>query len=300
MATTAKPGVRVRRDGNRVRLLIGSDTSRRAEMIAEFTPRGVHVQVVWVDPTERRAGLATELYEELGRLMREHRVDRFVRDDMIQPESREAVEKLRRRALEEARKPPSIETPFRFDGKNEAAQRAAGRQAAAMVTRIGEETRAALRALTQRAIREGIPVYDAARVIRSMVGMTDRQAMAAMNYRASLIDSGLSLARVDVLVDRYVTKKIRERAIGIARYEVMNALNQGQLEGWRQAREEGFLGRAAEKEAIGTADGRMCDDCAAVDGQRQPIDEPFQTPLGEFMMPPFHPGGCRCTAVAVA
>ena len=184
---------------------------------------------------------------------------------------------------------------FRFDGLNPEAQRAAERQAAAMVTNVAEETRAAIRALIARSIREGIPVYDAARVIRGMVGMTTQQAIAAAGYRVDLINSGLSLERVNALVDRYVEKKIRERAESIARFEIMDALNTGSLESWRQAREEGLLGDGATKTAIVTPDERLCPVCAAVDGQTVPLDKPFQTMNGAFMMPPFHVR-CRCTA----
>jgi hypothetical protein len=100
---------------------------------------------------------------------------------------------------------------FRFDGTNPHAQRAAAQKAADMVTRITTETRQAIRSLIVRSIKDGIPVYDAARAIRSMVGMNGPQAQAAMNYRAELIDSGLTIDRVNDLVDRYAEKKIRAR-----------------------------------------------------------------------------------------
>lgn len=184
---------------------------------------------------------------------------------------------------------------FSFDGANTAAQRAAERQAASMVTLISEETRAAIRALIVRAISEGIPPYEAARMIRAMVGMNAQQALAAMNYREQLIDSGLSLDRIDLLLERYIAKKVRQRADLIARTEIMDALNDGALEGWKQARADGLLGAGATKEVIVTPDERLCPVCEPLDGQEQPLDKPFLTADGEFMMPPFHPA-CRCTA----
>jgi len=182
---------------------------------------------------------------------------------------------------------------FRFNGTNAAAQRVAARQAARMVRGVGTETRDAIRALIVRAIREGIPPYDAARMIASLIGLSTPQAQAVASYRASLIDSGLALGRVDTLSERYAQKKLAERAENIARFEIMDALNTGVVESARQARKEGLLGKGATKEAIITPDERLCPTCAAVDGQVQPLDKPFQTDRGPRMNPPFH-GRCRC------
>ena len=193
-----------------------------------------------------------------------------------------------------------MSTPaFRFDGLNPEAQRAAERQAAAMVTAISEETRAAIRALIARSIREGVPPYDSARMIQSMIGLTDRQAQAAANYREELINQGLEMGRVNTLLDRYVEKKIRDRAESIARTEVMSALTEGSLESWRQAREEGLLGKDAKKEWIVTPDDRLCPNCAPMDGVQVPLDAKFHTPLGDVDGPTLHPQ-CRCVLGAVA
>jgi SPP1 gp7 family putative phage head morphogenesis protein len=186
-----------------------------------------------------------------------------------------------------------VANAFRFDGENVAAQRAAARHAAQFVTEISAETRRAIRDIVLRSIREGVPAYDAARMIAGFVGMTEKQTAAAANYRAQLIDSGLRIDRVDRQVERYVGQKIRERAETIARTEIMAALNEGALESWEQAQKEGLLGEGATKEWITTPDERLCPLCAPLDGQTVSLKGKFGTVDG----PPLHPR-CRC-AIAV-
>jgi SPP1 gp7 family putative phage head morphogenesis protein len=191
----------------------------------------------------------------------------------------------------------SSPTTIAFDGKNAAAQRVADQIAARLVTRISEETRRAMRALIVRMIQDGVPVYDAARLIESMIGLSGPQALAAAAYRVSLIDSGLPLARVETLVAKYVAKKIRERAKLIAHNEVMTALNRGQLESAKQARAAGWLSADAVKTWIVTNDDRLCPECEPMDGVEVPLNAKFQTAEGEVDCPPLHVA-CRCNFAA--
>jgi len=190
---------------------------------------------------------------------------------------------------------------FSFDGKNLTAQKVADRQAALMVTKLSEETIQALRALVVRSIREGIPPYEAARMIRGiirpegasgMIGLTTQQAMAAMNYREALINSGLTLEKVNTKVDRYVAKKIRERAITISRTECLTALNRGQQEAWKQAQREGILSKKARQEWI-TTPFDACKICMDLDGETAPINGDFDSMIGPLPGPTAHPN-CRC------
>lgn len=204
---------------------------------------------------------------------------------------------------------------FNFDGKTYEAQMIASQQAARMVTVISNETQAAIRLLVTRSIREGITPIKVAREIRAMltigsaqaleaaqgihdmVGLTTRQASAARNFRASLIEEGLSSKRVAELSDRYIKKKIRERALNIARTETMNALNKGVQTSWEQAQERGFLSKNVRKQFIVTPDERLCDICAPMDGQTVLLKGSFNTEekvIRNFSTPTIHPS-CRCT-----
>jgi SPP1 gp7 family putative phage head morphogenesis protein len=97
------------------------------------------------------------------------------------------------------------------------------------------------------------------------------------------------LGEVEAKVDRYIQKKIRERAETIARTEVMQALNQGQIAAWTHAQKAGLLEPGALKERITTDDERLCSICESVDGETVALDAPFSEDG-----PPAHPA-CRCT-----
>jgi len=178
---------------------------------------------------------------------------------------------------------------FRFDAKNPQAAKAAEKAAAALVTEVTDAVRENIRHLIAEAIEEGIPPYDAARMIVPLIGLTDAQAQAALKYRIELIDSGLPLTRVNMLVDKYADKLLRDRAEKIARTEIMDALNEGQSVAWQQAQAEGLLSAGATKEWIVTPDDRLCEQCEPMDGRTVPVGQSF--PEGD---PPLHPN-CRCT-----
>ena len=185
-------------------------------------------------------------------------------------------------------------TQFRFDATNPAAQRWAKQYGASMVREVSAETKAALRVLVARAIREGIPPYDMARLIvgteqhPGMIGLTTRQMQAVLNHRTMLIDSGLSLPKVDQQIGRLIKRKIKLRSVTIARTETMKALNGGTKASWIQAQKEGFLAKDAQKEWITTGFG-ACVICDGLDGQLTPLNETWGG-----LVPPAHPS-CRCT-----
>lgn len=183
---------------------------------------------------------------------------------------------------------------FRFDGKTEEAIKAANKVAARLVTVVTKETRDALRLLITSSIKEQISPYETSRMIRSMVGMNRPQIRAALKYRASLVMSGLDPERIATLMERYTAKKIRQRAIMIARTEIMNALNKGALESWNQAKKEGLLPSNTKKAVLVVGDELTCEICAPLNGQLRALAQNFKGETVDRSMPPFHPH-CRCT-----
>lgn len=184
-----------------------------------------------------------------------------------------------------AKKPP---ISFRFDSAAEEAVAAAEKMAAKKIVEISKATEANIRNLIAEAIREGIPPYDAARTIVPLIGLTAAQGQAVMKYRAELIDSGLTLEKVNDKTDDYADDLLATRGDTIARTEILDALNDGQDEAWEQAQDKGLLSPEATKEVILSED--ACEVCVAIAAEG-PV--PIAMDFSEDG-PPFHPR-CRCT-----
>lgn len=177
---------------------------------------------------------------------------------------------------------------FKFDDTAEKAANVAAKFAAQMVTEISKQTATAIRGVIADSIREGIPPYDAARMIVPMIGLTSAQAQAVKKYRAELIDNGLTLEKVNEKVDDYGDELLAKRGEAIARTEILDALNDAQDLAWVQAQDAGFLTANAMKEVILSED--ACPICVAIaDNGPVPVGDDFSEDG-----PPFHPH-CRCT-----
>jgi hypothetical protein len=200
-----------------------------------------------------------------------------------------------------------------FNANNRLAWRLAKIAAGKMITYITDETLLAVRVLIKRAIREGIPPNEVARLVLSiigqpgattneqpgMLGLNHIQVQDAMNYRETLINMGHNQDTVDKLLGKYVAKKLKRRASMIARTETMWALNTAAQAQYRQAVKDGFLAGGYLKWII-TPDEKTCEFCITMNGRTKPIptaneDTMFHHPNGKLLFgPPAHPN-CRCT-----
>jgi hypothetical protein len=182
-----------------------------------------------------------------------------------------------------------------FDIMNPLAADAAAMTAAKLVTRVSEETRAGIRALIERSFADGVPPRATARLIKTMVGLTERQAHAVMNARAAWEQAGLTGEKLEKKLARYRDKLLRWRARNIARTESINSAVQGQLAAWRQAANQGLIQQDRTQRVWSTApDERACPLCTALDGQAVAFNAPFTSGGWEGMGPTRHPS-CRCS-----
>lgn len=209
-----------------------------------------------------------------------------------------------------------VEVGIRFDRTNPEAVRWARERAGALVTRIGDDARLAIRDLITRAFTDGVDVWKTAKRIEGLIGLLPDQATAVETYRRELeklaassrpvtrltrmrklSSKGLTPQRIDAWVEKYRLRLLRNRAVTIARTEIAAAANYGQLALWRQAVENGQLGTDERKRWMVTPDDRLCERCRPMDGQVRLLNDLFEAPDGtRVLMPPLHPN-CRCVTV---
>jgi hypothetical protein len=188
----------------------------------------------------------------------------------------------------------NVSQTFRFDMTNPLATQAAREQAARLVTAVTDETRSAIRAVVARSFEEGIPPRDAARLIRPLIGLTERQATAVASHRRDLIESGSSRRAANASAKAYAEKLRGKRALLIARTETIAASTNGQLAAWDAAVKAGLLSSRSRKVWITADDDRRCRFCAAMDGKTALVGGAFQGGrFGVTQGPPLHPN-CRC------
>lgn len=171
-----------------------------------------------------------------------------------------------------------------------------------LVVEVGKELRRGMLDVVQRAFEEGGHPYQQARQIRQLenFGLTKRQLRAVANYRASLLDGGMTGDKLERTTERYRKKLLRYRSENIARTETIRASEAGHQEAWRQAADAGlFDATDGRRFWVITPDDRLCDKCRAIpglNGEGVGLDQDFRTPEGGVPRPPLHPH-CRCSVV---
>jgi hypothetical protein len=185
-------------------------------------------------------------------------------------------------------------TPLRFDIVNPLAVSAARQSAASLVVEITQETLQAIRAVIVRGFNEGMTRREASALIRPVIGLTERQSLAVINYRFGLLEQHMPGERVASLADRYAAKLLRERSATIARTEIMTFSNAGQHAAWQQAVDRKLLDPEVERQWVVTPDDRLCKFCRAMANQKRTLTQDFTDSRGRRVLhPPLHPR-CRC------
>lgn len=147
------------------------------------------------------------------------------------------------------------------------AVRVAETLAAAAVTGIEEETRRAIRTVIARGLREGVPLRDLAAEILRLVGLSERDAVAADTYWLRMREDGVPDGQAADRVQEYVDRLLERRAETIARTEIITASTHGKRLGWQQAADNGYLDPATTRIVwIVTPDDRLCPECAPMAG----------------------------------
>lgn len=198
-----------------------------------------------------------------------------------------------------------------------------GQHGAELVREIDRNTREGLRAILVEMFAREKPIGTAAKEIRTILGLTRRQAEAVQNFRRGLEASmrgerslrqvrdqyrlsrdvrfpaeGLTPATVDRLTEDYAARWRAHRAQVVAEHEAMAALSEGRRQGWLQAVREGALDPDKDVQVwLTTPDERACPVCIPMHNQRTLLTGRFTTGEGtEILAPPAHVA-CRCDVV---
>lgn len=165
---------------------------------------------------------------------------------------------------------------------------------------LSDAQRKAMKAIIRRyTVDLPLSPQDLGRVLRPIVGLTEKQALAVAKYRDALIGEGMDVKKVDNLVGNYAGFLHRQRALRIARTELSTSYNFGQLESIRQARDGGYFKGEVIKRWLTARDERVCSFCGALNGEIVGLEETYPVAMVDVensLAPPAHPS-CRCTLI---
>lgn len=189
--------------------------------------------------------------------------------------------------------------------------RAAETLTALLIREVSAETRRAVQRIIFNSIRDGVAPRDAAKLVRNVIGLTERQALSVATFRDGLVKAKTPPARVERLTERLAQRKLKDRSLTIARTETMRAANRGQTLLWQEMVKDRLVDtRTFRQRWLTTPDDRLCPRCAPLNGKVTHIGGSFsETERGVLpsdrvsvagettQSPPLHPR-CRCVLVA--
>jgi hypothetical protein len=236
---------------------------------------------------------------------------------------------VRESLLEAASNKTLLPFDVRFDSLDPWAIRAIQTAEFSLMQGLTTDIANGIRTFLTAGIRFGVNPVDTARDIRTIIGLTDRQALSVLNYRQLLTGGAkgqpyrealrrvtrdgrfdrsvlraieekvpLKASQVDAQIKRFEERLLKQRAETIARTETMDALHQAQTLRWQQAIDQGKVNASELVRFWHTAkDERVCPICAKIPGlneQGRGFNEPFAFPDGETKMGPTAHPNCRC------
>lgn len=218
----------------------------------------------------------------------------------------------------------AIGTRFNFDRFDTATLDRIRAEQDRLIGQLTADARDSVDSIVMAGVRSGLSPEDIVGDIRELIGLTDTQARAVLNYRSMLesldpdalrrqlrnreLDPAVQAALADgtpldaALIDRattdYEDNYLDYRAATIAQTESVRATNAGLHDAYQQAVERGALpDEAVRRHWQVDLDERTCPVCLSIpdlnpDGVG--VDEQFESDDGPQDDPPVHPN-CRCS-----
>lgn len=162
-------------------------------------------------------------------------------------------------------------------------------------TSLNKSTRETLRKIIQDAVEGNLTTIQAARKIRTHVGLIPKHADAVDRYYETLIQSGVKTKLAQKQADAYAQRLLKYRSETIARTEIARAVGEGQTAMWKQMVADGYLPVDAKRVWVTALDERTCEICEPMNGVETDIFGSWNTPNGFVSHPQATHPNCRCT-----
>ncbi|MCL6597953.1 MAG: phage head morphogenesis protein [Alicyclobacillus macrosporangiidus] len=197
-----------------------------------------------------------------------------------------------REAMQAAAREQVKKDGFQFDLTTPEIDRWIEEHGTELAVDLTEAQHTALKVVIEQAAHGQYGPDELARVIRPLIGMTERNIKACERYYESLRAEGMKADQARERAMNYAANAHRYRAQNIARTELASAFNHGADAAIRQAQAQGYIGKV-KKRWVTAEDERVCDYCGPLDGVAVDHDDDFP---GADKVPPRHPS-CRCVVV---
>jgi hypothetical protein len=226
------------------------------------------------------------------------------------------------RAGRQVRFRKDVGSRFNFDALDDGTQTQMRQAQDNLIQQLDTGARDSVEAIVAEGARYGTSIADMADNIRDMIGLTDTQAQAVMNFERMLtegdpavltralrnpeydaiiqdsIDAGTDLndAAIDNMVDDYVENYLDYRAATIAQTEATRTANVGLHNAYRQAIDRGALTDEAvtRQWLLGDHPCPICESIPDNNPDGVGVDEAFDSDDGPIDDPPVHPS-CECS-----
>lgn len=169
----------------------------------------------------------------------------YVRDDIIP----EWINSIKVAGAGIARKINRLQRKgFEFDETMRLVKAWIDSQGGTLIVDLTAAQMGSIHALLQSQIALGVTSpYILAQRIKPLVGLTVREAGAVSKFMAALTEEGVAPNVINARVEKYAKYLHKNRAARIARTEISNAYNFGQMSSVRQAVDEDWLPKAPDK-----------------------------------------------------
>jgi hypothetical protein len=163
-----------------------------------------------------------------------------------------------------------------------------------LIVGIDDKTRAGVKAIVKNGYEKGVTPRNQAKLIKEIVGLDERRALALQKYSDNLFSKGYSEEKVWRLLEKKGEQLLNTRARTIAVNECSEASANASYWNTKSACERGILSKDEyEAYRIVAADERLCKKCGPIAGESREIPDGSYASTGSVTVKVHI--SCRCT-----